>query len=181
MARSHTRKKLSNKPRPIIHSAVPRDVTKAAADHIAHWTHCELDKLQRIKSSPICIETKQGYKIGMYSLRVFRNKTCDVYDHTKEYIHTFENKVSAVLYTILTIKRRYNEAYEIIQLDTEINKNYTDVLFFRRSINRALQKRDFATVDVKVARLEVAENKLIIAREQVAKRHNHAKWHKIWQ
>ena len=178
MARSRTRKKSGNKTRPVV---VPQAVTTAASDYITQWTKHELHKLQRVETSPICIPTKNGYKIGLYSLKLFPNKTCEVYDHNTEYVHTFENKISAVLYAILSIKRRYAAAREIIQLDTEINKNYTDMLAFRRSINCALQRKDYDTVDVKVARLEIAETRLTLARDQVAKVHKHAKWHKIWQ
>ena len=177
MAKLPTRKKSVNK----IQSNVPRDITTAASDYITKWTKNELNKLQRVEGTPLCIPIKNGYKIGLYKLIVQPNRLCDVYDHNAEYVHTFESKISAVLYTILTLKRNFHLAHEIIQLDSEINKNYTDILSFRRSIVCALQRKDFTVVDVKVARLEIAETKLTLARERVSKLHNYAKWHKVWQ
>ena len=83
MARSRTRKKSGNKTRPVV---VPQAVTTAASDYITQWTKHELHKLQRVETSPICIPTKNGYKIGLYSLKLFPNKTCEVYDHNTAYI-----------------------------------------------------------------------------------------------
>ena len=72
-------------------------------------------------------------------------------------------------------------ALEILQLDVTINKNYTDMLTFRRNITRAKQKKDDVAVDINVARLEVAEARLEIANDHMVRIRNYAKWHKVWE
>lgn len=177
MARLRTRKKFVSKVSP----EEVRSVTNMATDRIKKWTLHELEKLQKVNTSPICVAIRNGYKIGLYTLTILSNKTCEVYDHNKEYIHTFENKISGILYTIYTIKGMHMPALEILQLDVTINKNYTDMLTFRRNITRAKQKKDDVATDINVARLEVAEARLEIANDHMVRIRNYAKWHKVWE
>ena len=95
MAKSHTRKKYAKKVNPV----VAHEINKAT-DYIKQWTTRELGKIQQ-ETSPVCVPTKNGYKIGLYSLTLNPNKTCDLYDINDKFIHRFETKVSAILYTCL--------------------------------------------------------------------------------
>jgi hypothetical protein len=175
MAQSHTQKK-SNKVAP----PVVRQVTDVATNYITHWTRKELGRIQQ-ESSPICIPIKGGYKIGLYTLKTYTNKTCQVYDHNGEQVHLFENKISAVLYTIYTIKKRYWLADEILALDREINKNYVDMLALRRSTEKARERKDYNKVDINLSRLDIVETKLTLARDKISKIHKSAKYNKVWE
>ena len=182
MVKSHTRKKFvknkaSSKPSP----AEVTQVTDFAADYIKQWTRRELGKLQENQDTSICIPVKNGYKIGLFNLRVYPNKTCEVFDRNDELVHVFENKISAILYTIYTIKRKYASATELLTLDTQINKNYTDMISLRRIIESARKTKDYISIDIRQNRLEIAESELAIAREKVAKIHRRAKLAKIWE
>jgi hypothetical protein len=176
MAKSHTQKKYA---KPAKHEL--RAVSNAATDYIKQWTERELGKIQQEQISPVCIPVKNGYKIGLYTLTVHPNKTCDVYNHCNEFIHRFENKVSAILYTIYTIKHKYYNADDLLLWDKEINKNYIDMLNLRRIIETANKNKDYATVDIRTARLEIAETKLTLAREKISNLHKTAKYYKIWE
>lgn len=178
MAKLHTRKKFVKKPQ---QTSPVKQFTNLATDYIKHWTQKELSRLQENKDTSICIPTKDGYKIGLYSLRVYPNKTCDVHDRNSELVHTFENKVSAVLYTIYTIKRKYHAADEILHLDTVINKNYTDMLSLRRGVESARKQQDYVALDVRQIKLDIAESQLTQAREKMAKIHRYAKFAKVWE
>lgn len=175
MAKSHTRKKFNKKVSP----AVAHELNQVT-DYIKRWTNRELGKLQENSSTPICVPTNTGYRIGLYRLHVHPNKTTDVYDHNGEFVHRFEGKISAILYTIYTIKQRYYNATEILALDSEINKCYTDVLSLRRSIDQARQRKDYVTVDIRMPRLEMAESRLNIARDTIQRLHRDAKLAKVW-
>lgn len=177
MVKQHTRKKSANKPTPV----VPRNLTNAATDYIKQWTTRELGKLQVEETSPLCVPVKHGYKIGLYQLTVYPNKTCDVLDHNREFVHRFENKISAILYTIYTIKHKYWSADEILLWDREINKSYTDMLSLRRTIEQAALRKDYVTVDTRLPRLEIAESRLTFARDKISKIHKTAKYYKIWE
>lgn len=176
MVKSPTRKKSANPAKNEI-----RAVSNAATDYIKQWTTRELGKIQTEQKSPICIPTNNGYKIGLYTLTVYPNKTCDVVNQNNEFVQRFENKVSAILYVIYTIKKQYWSADEILVWDKEINKCYTDMLNLRRIIEGARQRKDYVTVDTRLTRLEMAETRLTFARDKISKIHKTAKYYKIWE
>lgn len=180
MAKSNTRKKFAKKPKQPSPNEITQ-VTDLATDYIKHWTRTELGKLQKNRDTSICIPVKNGYKIGLYNLKIHPNKTCDVIDANGELVHTFDNKISAVLYTIYTIKRKYWISDEIMSLDKEINKNYVDTLTLRRGIELARANNDYFKVDIKQARLEVAQKKLELFKDRIAAIHRTAKLNKVWE
>ena len=181
MVKSYTRRKfvkktVANKPPDQI-----TQLTNQATDYIKQWTRRELGKLQENRDTSICIPVKNGYKIGLYNLRVYPNKTCELFDRNDELVHVFENKISAILYTIYTIKRKYWMADDILRLDTDINKNYTDMLTLRKGIARAALEKDYIALDSRQNRLEIAERELELARAKMSQIHRHAKISKVWE
>ena len=83
-------------------------------DYIKYWTDRELERLSSIETVPICVPTNNGYRIGSYKLQVLNNKTCEVYNLNRELIHVFDNKLSAILHTVYTIKKNYKLADELL-------------------------------------------------------------------
>lgn len=175
MAKSNTQKKFDKKASP----NVARELNQVT-DYIKRWTNRELGKLQEQSSTPICVPTNTGYRIGLYRLHVHPNKTTDVYNHNGDFVHRFESKISAILYTIYTIKQKYYAADEIILWDQEINKCYTDMLSLRGTIENAKQRKDYVTVDTRMPRLEMAESRLNFARTKIQQLHRNAKLAKVW-
>ncbi|CAB4129167.1 hypothetical protein UFOVP112_265 [uncultured Caudovirales phage] len=176
MAKSHTRKKFDKRVTP----SVAQELNQVT-DYIKRWTNRELGKLQEQSETPICVPTNTGYRIGLYRLHVHPNKTTDVYNHNSEFVHRFESKISAILFTIYTIKRKYAAADEILVCDREINKCYTDMLNLRRTVEQARQRKDYVTVDTRMPRLEMAETRLNLARERISKLHKTGKYNKVWE
>lgn len=175
MAKSNTRKKYGKKLNP----AVTRELNQVT-DYIKRWTTREIGKLHEEKS-PLCVQVSGGYLVGLYHVNVNPNKTCDVLDHNRAFVHRFESKISAILYTIYTIKRQYWKADEILYWDQEINKNYTDMLSLRRAIEQAKLRKDYVAVDIRQCRLEIAENRLNVARDKISKIHKTGKYNKVWE
>jgi len=176
MVKSYTKRKFASPAKSEI-----RAVSNAATDYIKQWTTRELGKLQSEQTSPLCLPLKNGYKIGLYTLRVYPNKTCELFDYNNDLVHIFENKISAILYAIYTIKRKYWAADEIRAIDTVINKNYTDMLSLRRSIESAKKRQDYVSVDIKQIKLDIAETQLTQARNKMAQIHRYAKTSKVWE
>jgi hypothetical protein len=180
MVKSYTRRKFVKKKAP---NKPPDQVTQLinqTTDYIKQWTQRELGRIQEDQNTSICIPTNTGYKIGLYNLRVNPNKTCELFDRNSELVHVFESKISAILYTIYTIKRRYRDADNILRIDTEINKHYTDMLTLRRGIARATLEKDYIALDSRHNRLEIAERELAIARAKMMQIHRTAKLNKVW-
>ena len=176
MAKSRTQKKFVKKSQ----APVTRELTNAAADYIKDWTTRELGRLKQDKS-PVCVPIKNGFMIGLYQIKLNANKTCDLLDHNQEFVHRFENKISAILYAIYITKKRYYQADEILLCDQLINKCYTDMLSLRDTIEKAKKRQDYITVDTRMPRLEIAETRLNLARDRMSKIHNIAKYYKIWE
>ena len=176
MAKSHTRKK-SAKLAPIDDV---KQITDLATSYFKFWTNRELGVMQRDERNPICLTTNSGYRIGLYSLTVNKNQTCEVFDPNHESVHVFNDKISAVLYVVYIIKNRLTTAWEILALDCEINKNYADVQAMRLSQKRARTKKDYETVDIRQARLDIAQKQLETAQDKISKIHLHAKYNKVW-
>ena len=174
MAKSRTKRKSAK-------DNMPAEVSKfvdGAADYIQHWTRTELHRIQ--SQLPICVHIKSGYLVGPYTLKITQGKKCEVYNKSQELIHTFEDKRSAVLYAIYSIKRRYKTADNILNLDTEINKNYADIQAWNNHIAKARKRQDYDTADIRQARLEIAEKTLEYTRSEISKIHLTAKYTKIW-
>jgi len=176
MAKSRTRKKFAKKLNPQLHQ-----LANATTDYIRQWTQRELGKIHATEQNPVCVPVKNGYQIGLYLLHINPNRTCDVLDHNREFVHRFESKISAILYAIYTVKRQYWLADQILSCDKEINKNYTDILALRHCIEQARQRRDYDTVDIKNSRLEIAESQLNLARDRISKMHKTGKYNKVWE
>ena len=157
-----------------------KEISDVKTRYIKYWTNQELGRLHQTERVPICLPTNTGYRVGLYTLTVHKNKNCEVFDPNNESIHTFSNKVTAILYTIHTIKKRYNSAWELLSLDREINKNYADMMAMKHSQTKARAKKDYETVDIRQARLEIAEEQLELAKDKISKIHLHAKYNKVW-
>lgn len=173
MAKLRTQKKFA---KPQITDPETLLVIDATTQYLKYWTDRELSR----HNSSICVPTKNGYRIGKYKLKVNKNHSCSLYSNSNEFIHTFENKVSAVLYTIYTIKQQYLTADTLLLLDKEINKNYTDILALTRGLDRAKRQKDFESVDIRRARIDVAKNQLSLARKRLSVLHGVAKFNKVW-
>jgi hypothetical protein len=182
MAKFRTRKKYNKKAAPPqVTSREIRDISASTTDYLKRWTSRELHKIQQEQKSPLCIPLNNGYKIGLYQLTVYPNKTCDVLDPNKDLMHTFDNKISAILFAIYTIKKQYYIADDLLLWDKEINKNYIEMINYRRIIESARRRSDFVTVDTRMPRLEMAETRLNLARDKISKIHKTAKYYKIWE
>ncbi len=160
---------------------IPREISRIATDYLKDWTNREIQRIQVSNRNPICIPVKDGFKIGTYKITLHKNHTCDLHDFNSEYIHRFDNKVSAILYAVYTIKHKFHLADRILQWDNEINKNYTSSIFLRRTIAKGLASKDYFKVDMARARLELAEYKLQIARDNLLKMCKTAKYYKVWE
>jgi len=150
-------------------------------DYIKQWTDRELENIRTANQIPVCIPVKGGYRLGGYRIQVFPNKTTELYNLNRELVHTFDNKISAVLYAIYTIKMNYKTADEIMLWDKEIYKNYSDFVNLKRTIDRARKSQDYEIVDIRTARLEIAQANLEFARDKLSLLHRRAKFNKVWE
>ena len=106
MAKSRTRKKFAKQ-------IVPpelKEISDVATGYIKFWTTRELWRMQQEQQTPICLPIKNGYKIGIYTLKTHKNHAYEVLDINQDSIHIFNSKISAILYTIYIIKNKLIKA-----------------------------------------------------------------------
>lgn len=179
MVKSHTQKKHTSKKKAVLPPIMVNAIDQAT-EKIKQWTRHELARLHQDRNTS-CIPIRNGYKIGLYTLEIFPNKTCIVRDHNNESLHTFDTKLSAILYTIYRIKCQFTVSEQILLLDREINKNYVDTQTLTHGIDSARKLRDYVKVDAGLARLELSQKRLDLARDKISKIHRLAKYTKIWE
>jgi hypothetical protein len=172
MAKSSTRKKSSKT------QVYPelKEMTDIAANYIKHWTEKELLKY----NSSVCIPIKNGYRIGLYKILSNNVKMWDVLNGHGDIIHSFDSKVSAVLYTIYTIKRRYKTADRLVHLDTELNKHYMDIMSTRNVMEKCRKNKDYEAYDIRRSRLDSSEKMFEIVKNDISEMHRVAKFNKVW-
>lgn len=178
MAKLRTRRRFAKKEKVYVPPEISREIEQTA-QRIKHFTNRELNTLQQ-NQNPLCIPIENGYRIGNYRLRCFPNKSCEVWEDSQHLVHTFRDKVSAVLYTIYTIKHNIHLAQEIRYLDESINKNYTDIVHLRRVANAAEKRGEYSIADTRRARIDIAECRLREAQAELARIHRIAKLNKVW-
>ena len=177
MVKSHTRKKFDKKKR----SPEVLPEIRAVTDYLKQWTSRELAKIQVEENYPVCIPVSDGYRIGLYHIIINPNRSADLLDHNSEFVHRFEDKVSAILYTIYLIKKKYYKSDEILILSKEINKTYMDAQHLQKTITTANKNKEYVVVDTAQAKLEIAQNRLQIARKKLSIIHRDAKLAKVWE
>jgi hypothetical protein len=182
MAESHTRKKstTSHKKRPYTVKQL-NAVTDLVSDYLTQWTKEESRRLLHTESTPLIISVKNGYKVGRFNITVNPGQVWTVTDINNEKPIDFAEKRSAVLYCILYQTKNYIQAQNILIKDQTYSKLHTDFLYYEHCIRRAIKRGDMFVVDVTVARYGDTKHKLEVAKNDLQKTLNQAKYIKIWE
>ena len=150
-----------------------------AAEYVRKWTKTETRKL--IKSEPLLIPTKWGLQVGKYAIKSEDN-LWRVYNDFNENHFSFSSKRSATVFCLLSQTGRYNQAQNLYNQDTKVSKLVQDKTNYSHSKNRALKRKDMFAVDVLTARLTDTDILLNLAKIDLEKTLNQAKYLKgIWE
>lgn len=173
MAKSFTKKEK------IIAGKLLVDVAMRRAES---WLRDEFEQMRNDASYPIIApnpnkRNKNSWVIGRFSLDRLTEHMWHLYNDDRiDYM--FYNKKAAILYAILTQKQQFNSADNIVKLDQQVAKHKEELTFFstRMSSKKApsfnLQLYETRYVDSKI--------KYAVAREELEKTLNHAKYIKVW-
>jgi hypothetical protein len=175
MAKSRTRKNPITNGQ-MVEAIVAVDV---AAQYIKSWTRTETRKL--IKSEPLIIPAKWGWQVGKYSVK-HAIDTWQVFNDYDELVSTFTCKQSAVTYSLLVHTGRFKQAQNLLRNDTTLSKLTQDKIHYVYSRNRAIKRKDSFTIDVLDARILDTIILLDLAKIDLEKTLNQAKYLKgIWE
>ncbi len=179
MAVSHTKRKSQNKKKAVTSSQVEK-VADLVTGYVKHWTRQEADRLLKTENTPLIVPTKTGWKIGRYEIITQSQGYWTVVDANKENPIDFAEKRSAILYCISHQTRRYSLAHDVLLKDQQYAKLNTDFIYYEYCIRRALKRGDMFSVDSLRARSDDTKHKLELAKNDLQKTLNQAKYIKIW-
>lgn len=172
MAKSFTRKDKVN-PGQVEH------VTDLASQYVRQWTRVEAQKLTM--QIPCILPTKSGFQVGKYSVK----KNCDtwtIHNCFDELVETFTSKQSAVTYCILYQVNRFTLAQQLLGQDIKLNKLTQDQFNYVHRKTRAVAAHDTFTIDVIESRIAETHSLMLLARVDLEKTLNKAKYLKgIWE
>lgn len=179
MARSHTKRKYQNKNKAVIKSQL-ETAADLVTDYVKQWTRQEANRLLKTENTPLIVPTKTGWKIGRYEIITQSQGYWTVVDGNKEHPLDFAEKRSALLYCISHQTRRYSLAQDVLLKDQQYAKLNTDYTYYEYCIRRALKRNDMFSVDALRARSDDTKHKLELAKNDLQKTLNQAKYIKIW-
>lgn len=181
MAVSLTPKKSPNKKKK--KGVTPQQINKVTdlvSGYVKHWAKAEATRLLNTENVPLIIPTQTGYKVGRFAVNLQTGPAWIVTDHHGEKPLYFAEKRAAVLYCIHHQMRKFKQAEDVLHQDQTFAKLHNDFICYEHSIKKAVKRGDMFAVDVAVARRDETKHKLELARNDLQKTLNQAKYIKIW-
>jgi len=174
MAKSRTKRKSSN-----ITVNDIKAVADAASNYVKHWTKHEAQRLA--KETLVIIPASWGLQVGTYAVKD-TNQGWRVENGSGELINNFTSKRSAVAWCIMYQTNRYGISERLLKQDNKLSKLSQDHVNYMYSKQQARKKRDYFAVDVVEARLIESSSHLEVAKNDLEKTLNSAKYLKgIWE
>ena len=161
--------------------AQAKTIVEATARYLGEWTESQVQKLSITKHTPyIWPLGDNGYVIG--HCRVMYNHGYWQLQNTyQERVHTFDQKLSAVFYTLCEQKGYWKLAQSIKLLDGQALKLKNDIVYYEASVNRAVKNKKFENAEIWRSRLKNAQLQLKSANLQLQKSLTSAKYIKYWE
>lgn len=172
MAKSYTKRKFAE-----VNQV--KMVAEAASTYVRHWTQQEARKL--LKQEILIIPASWGFQVGKYAVKTTQ-QGWRVEDPAGELINNFTSKRSAVSWCVLYQTNRFQISERLLTQDIRLSKLVQDQTNYTYNKQQARKKSDYFTVDVLAARLAETEGFLDLAKIDLEKTLNSAKYLKgIWE
>lgn len=172
MAKSYTAK----------HNVKPANVeavADAAHRYVQNWTRAEAQRM--IKTTVCIIPASWGLQVGKFAVKQI-NSMWHVHNYFDEFVDAFTCKQSAVTFCILEQANKINLAQELHHQDTRISKLTRDQAAYQHRKSTALKTGDMFGVDLANARLNETVSLLEVAKKDLEKTLNKAKYLKgLWE
>lgn len=154
-------------------------VANAAHRYVQHWTRNEA---QRMLQTTVCIiPARWGLQVGKFAVKQV-NTMWHVHNYFDELVDAFTCKQSAVTFCILEQANKINLAQELRQRDMRISKLTRDQAAYQHRKSSALKTGDMFGVDLANARLNETVSLVEVAKKDLEKTLNKAKYLKgLWE
>lgn len=184
MAVSHTVKRSRNKksqkkdhrPIDIVGLEIAADLAVA---YIKIWAREKaMDSLR--SRTPIIVPTKNGYRVGKFTVLPNPNATWRVLNGVGEKVSDFAWKSSAVAYCLLEHIGRYLQSRQIKNLDRQMMKFEIDLIFYKKSMENSAKRNDHRRSEFVYNRYLQAHAQFELARNNLEKSLKSTKYLKVW-
>mgnify|MGYP003345053105 CR=1 FL=1 len=168
MVKSRTLKRDSlNRAKKQIQIETVKTAAELFSNYVRSWTQNEIRRLIGIGELPI-VPLSNGLQVGRQRA-IFKNNSWGLYNSYGELVETFTSKKSVVLYSILDQLHRYKTAGEILSKDKKLHKIQSDFQHYSYTINKAIKRQDYETIDVIASRYYDSKIALEWARNDLEK------------
>lgn len=168
MVKSRTKRKYSE-----VDVKDVQNLAELASQYVRHWTKEQAQSIA--KQELVIIPATWGYQVGKYSVRE-RNQTWDVKNRFDELVKCFTSKRSAITWCILEQSQLFKTSDKLLAQDTRLSKLMQDSANYNYTRQAAIKKQDLFAVDVINARIAETAMLLDLAKNELEKTLNSAKY-----
>jgi hypothetical protein len=156
------------------------ELTSKTARYINNWTVRELLRLSQSSKKPICLpRSESGYIIGKFEVWP-SNGAWHCQNIFNQQTILFNQKQSAVFYSLCASAGYVVLANQICDLETDASKLRNDLEFYNHGLRTSLIKSDQFREILYKSRIMDARFKLNLVTKQLQKTIRHAKYLKVW-
>lgn len=183
MAKSRTVKKSKIKQQ--AENQVKAEMVETAANivtaYVKSWAKDEVARIIYQEHVPLIVPVKNGVQVGRYRVTKNAHEMWLLANEFGETIELFVDKRSAVLYSILYQLKRYKSADTVLARDRKLSKVQADYQHYQHSMQRAIKRKDYPTIDVLAARYYDTQYLLAEAKNELEKTLRLNKYLKVWE
>ena len=178
-AKLHTKRKS----KPYEKLGFTKNQVNQAADlttkYLKAWTDRELHNLVYNQNLPVCLPLgDHGFLIGRYKLEKIKDQ-CWRISFNNNTINDFTSKISAACYAIAEQLNHLNLANNLLKADNLVSKLEMDQTYYQHTIRCNIKKGDYFRVDLAKLRYLDCNLQLQLARRELEKTINTAKYLKV--
>jgi hypothetical protein len=155
-----------------------------AVSYFKNWSEDELTALiakqTRSNQMPFIAPIgKNGYVVGNYAVRLVDNNWWEVHYRFSDTVHVFTSKLAAICYAVYSQTGKDTKADVILKNDAEVSKLTIKSENFYFRFKQAQKKKDQQKIDLFLVRYQESAGKLTLAKSNLEKSLNSAKYIKF--
>jgi hypothetical protein len=156
-------------------------ITDLALNKLNHWAYKEFKNIRHSEAIPVCMPMSDtSWVLGQFEIAHIGPNRWQVSTDNK-LVNVFYSKQSAVFYSFFTYMRYYKTADTILLQDRDVARLTDELDFYSKKMNKKNSKFDAFKMQLWDARYLEIKSQLRIAREELEKSLQSAKYCKIWE
>lgn len=156
-------------------------ITDLALHKLNHWAYTEFKNIRHSQAIPVCMPMSDtSWVLGQFEIVHIGPNRWQVSTDNK-LVNVFYSKQSAVFYSFFTYMKYYKTADNILLQDRDVARLTDELDFYSKKLNKKSNKPDSFKLQLWDSRYLEIKSQLRIAREELEKSLQSAKYCKIWE